>query len=559
MGNQVCPCKASPVLPVCHKLGSPCSDASSSSSSWAGTPSGALDSFAFSALDLTGYDLGQAAYHLLLEPLQSCKGSRTSDLDGFVRRVQQGYLPNVFHGFHHAVDVLQMVILLGRLMPWEVLLEPSQRLALAVAALAHDVGHPGFSNVFLVEVCDELAVRYNDISPLENMHCSKLFEILRTKDADIFANFSRRELRPLRKLMIDAILHTDTARYGTLTAALDLLNAEHQQAFAFAGDTDYGLTKKMSAIANDEQKALLASALLHTADLSYACRRWSLAYSWSLRAQEELYLQGDQERTIGLPVQPLNDRKTARVPAGQLGFIHAVVAPLVSAEVRLFRSWQELATSLAANTQEWAAKIDRGVEEKVDSRANEVRAMLESAVQGRPESKSSSATTTGTMGEEPCSEPSCNNFCEAVVPTTPLVREVRRWQEVRADGPSRELVLLYVVSEAAAPGGAGPGQRGQPILFRYAVKEEHELTEASFGPPAAALLALDANCTHIGSEGFEGLLADFLHNERGRHASSLCSEEQSNTLRNSAQSGPSWRNWLTSFGPRLTSSAGVAV
>lgn len=44
-----------------------------------------------------------------------------------------------------------------------------------IASLAHDIGHPAFTNRFLVNTRDDIAVLYNDISVLENMHCSRTF------------------------------------------------------------------------------------------------------------------------------------------------------------------------------------------------------------------------------------------------------------------------------------------------------------------------------------------------------------------------------------------------
>ena len=79
------------------------------------------------------------------------------------------------------------------------------RFGLLVAAVGHDLGHPGLNNPFLVErrpqfrsgfsqlhwlnvvrTRHEVAVTYNDRSPLENMHCAKLFHILREPDTNVF-------------------------------------------------------------------------------------------------------------------------------------------------------------------------------------------------------------------------------------------------------------------------------------------------------------------------------------------------------------------------------------
>lgn len=39
-----------------------------------------------------------------------------------------------------------------------------------MAALSHDVDHPGLNNGFLVNTLDEMALLYNDQSVLENHH-----------------------------------------------------------------------------------------------------------------------------------------------------------------------------------------------------------------------------------------------------------------------------------------------------------------------------------------------------------------------------------------------------
>ena len=51
-------------------------------------------------------------------------------------------------------------------------------LATLIASLAHDVGHPGLNNRFLINNRDEQAMTYNDISVLENMHASITFKTL---------------------------------------------------------------------------------------------------------------------------------------------------------------------------------------------------------------------------------------------------------------------------------------------------------------------------------------------------------------------------------------------
>ena len=49
------------------------------------------------------------------------------------------------------------------------------------AALAHDVGHWGFNNNWLIATHDLLATQYHYTSPLESMHAAKALQLLATE------------------------------------------------------------------------------------------------------------------------------------------------------------------------------------------------------------------------------------------------------------------------------------------------------------------------------------------------------------------------------------------
>lgn len=46
----------------------------------------------------------------------------------------------------------------------------------------------------------ELAVRYNDISPLENHHCAVAFQILSLPECNIFANMDLEAFKQIRQV-----------------------------------------------------------------------------------------------------------------------------------------------------------------------------------------------------------------------------------------------------------------------------------------------------------------------------------------------------------------------
>lgn len=55
-------------------------------------------------------------------------------------------------------------------------LEPMDEIAALIAAAVHDIDHPGYTNSFLCNAADTLAVLYNDIAVLESHHAALSFK-----------------------------------------------------------------------------------------------------------------------------------------------------------------------------------------------------------------------------------------------------------------------------------------------------------------------------------------------------------------------------------------------
>lgn len=267
----------------------------------------------------------------------------------FVVKAQEGYSPNKFHNFAHALDVAYEVstkirlVEAGRFM-YEV---GTQQFWLLVAALGLDLGHVGVNNQFLIETKHELAVTYNDKSPLENLHCSMLFQILSNDDANVLKFLDKDGYREARKFIIDAILHTDVVKHSEMVKALSLLyqmNTAFFPARGWSEDTNEVLTS---------QAQLASNALLHLSDVGNPTKRWPAARRLAMLSMEEFFLQGDQEKALGFPVSMLNDRDKVNLPSSQIGFIEFMVLPLVEAMVHIFPALCDRAKNLERNTQEW--------------------------------------------------------------------------------------------------------------------------------------------------------------------------------------------------------------
>ena len=157
-------------------------------------------------------------------------------LTQFVGTVRARYCANPYHNWRHAVSVTHVVFLaLWRTRAAAEILEPIDRLAALLAALCHDVGHPGVNNAFESATLSARALTYNDTSVLEHHHSAIMFELLSGGEVTArgdggeplysILRLPRPEYARFRRISIAAILATDMARHGELVDAARRLQA----------------------------------------------------------------------------------------------------------------------------------------------------------------------------------------------------------------------------------------------------------------------------------------------------------------------------------------------
>lgn len=132
-----------------------------------------------------------------------CKGA----LQRLILAIRKTYhASNPYHNWYHAVDVLHSMsffLRMSGLLPRQgnahkkkystpgkqsaikKILRPADAFALAIAAIGHDIGHPGVNNYFVVNTFTPLATLYNDQSVLENYHAACLFILLKRNNLNI--------------------------------------------------------------------------------------------------------------------------------------------------------------------------------------------------------------------------------------------------------------------------------------------------------------------------------------------------------------------------------------
>lgn len=350
----------------------------------------ATRSWSFNALTLDRMQKCETLTIMLRHTGEQISGCDRDCLSAFVDAASSGYVKGpAYHNFAHAADVTHVMFMMlykcgrfGRFM------SPLEDYALLIAAVCHDIGHPGISNDFLIKTASDLAIRYNDTSPLENMHCARLFEILSKPKSAVLENLSVDQYKEARAICVAAILHTDNVHHMGMVKRLQMFGEANSEVLQHNRDVYYRLKEDadvpQSAQAKDnlaplaesenwptrelsdtmwdaDHRTLFRNLLLHFCDISNPTRPFNICSEWAKHVLDEFFEQGDMERQRGLPVGPLNDRERTNFPFSQIGFIDFFVAPLVFATVRILAPLEELADQLLANTQMW---VDQWLEQE---------------------------------------------------------------------------------------------------------------------------------------------------------------------------------------------------
>eukprot|EP00887_Chlorella_sp_A99_P004144 scaffold23.g4144.t1 len=300
--------------------------------------------------------------------------------------LERGYQDVPYHNFWHCVDVthttfamIQRISRKARGGRGRVQMTGLEKFALMIAALSHDLDHPGLNNAFLVNNKDPVAITYNDSSVLENKHVACLYALLERKpEINVLRLLDPGEWREARKIIIASVLHTDMVHHFPMVSKIDVFYEMHA---AEVATVHRALRKGMPIeelpplFGSAEERQLLHVLLIHCADISNPVKPTSIADKWTDRVLQEFFEQarlpprglwhawaiaagsagqrsglplralapaprprprpgparapqGDRERAAGQPVSPMCDRATTSRAMSQINFIEFVVAPI---------------------------------------------------------------------------------------------------------------------------------------------------------------------------------------------------------------------------------------
>ena len=171
---------------------------------------------------------------------------------------------------------------------------------MTLAASVHDTDHPGFNNAFLVNTKNKMAVRYNDVSVLENHHIALAFDImLHSMNMRVFDTLPSEDFIKVRKMMVNMVINTDMALHFNQMTAMKVRFSSQ----------DFDPIEK--------DKGDCMNLLVHIADISNPTKPWDLCFKWTELLFVEFFAQGDKEKEFGLPISFLMDRDTTNIAKSQ--------------------------------------------------------------------------------------------------------------------------------------------------------------------------------------------------------------------------------------------------
>ncbi|OII73546.1 3 5-cyclic nucleotide phosphodiesterase domain-containing protein [Cryptosporidium andersoni] len=277
----------------------------------------------------------------------------TTTIENFVIILDKYYhKKNAFHNLYHAVTV---ALVLNQWLDDEsicLLFNSFEAYCLVIAALGHDIDHPGVNNEFLHKLQDKFISEnyinnilstleiYNGYSTLENHHSALLLTILNSESCNIIPPKNSPYYLIAKRIITRAIMYTDMAFHNILIEAIQdfiglythYLQKDNQDSTYQSISIDIGIQLPNSSFYNQKitydsyiftKKQLYEITLLHAADISNPLLNYDIYKKWTVLIFEEIEQQINLEKSLGL-----ND-KTGEIDLGtmQIGFIDAICSP----------------------------------------------------------------------------------------------------------------------------------------------------------------------------------------------------------------------------------------
>ncbi|OUM67138.1 hypothetical protein PIROE2DRAFT_30832, partial [Piromyces sp. E2] len=257
----------------------------------------------------------------------------------FITKIRSTYNDVPYHTFRHATDVCFVTFYMFTELRSNMYLKYSRLeiIAMFVAALGHDMYHPGYNNLFQINTKSELAIKYNGKSVLEQYSADCLVELIEKTNIIEYLNIipDLNAINYFCDLIVEVILSTDMSTHFQLQDDIRLLERKQYQ------------------LLSEKQRRTILNGLLHAADISNAARPWFVCEEWSNRVVEEFWRQGDEEKRLNLTVSPNMDRDRFERNGISIAFNDFITTPFYEVIYELIPTFELFVKLLHINRQKW--------------------------------------------------------------------------------------------------------------------------------------------------------------------------------------------------------------
>ncbi|CAA7264267.1 unnamed protein product [Cyclocybe aegerita] len=329
---------------------------------------------------------------ILFEALFRVEGMRDAiplsmhQISAFIHHLRRIYrYENTYHNFEHALDVLQAcqsyLKSAGMVPSPTILFEPNrlwkpkkafdsgslvsclglrELFMLYIAAIGHDVGHPGFTNMFMKNAKTPLSLVFDHSSALEQMHCQLLLRVMRHHGLGILLDDPKNGSQ-FRKILWQSVIATDMG-----------VHEDFMQRFRRAIE---GEASSLCA-----RQIIICQALLKNADISNPTRPFLVSKHWANALMQEWTAQAHLEEEFQLQPSVMSSDDPIKETESQIFFITRFAKPLLDLTVRAVPEMSMHLTHCKNNLQTWG----RRKAELVNARQAEEKAKHSSSMRTSP-------------------------------------------------------------------------------------------------------------------------------------------------------------------------------
>ncbi|XP_014281898.1 cAMP and cAMP-inhibited cGMP 3',5'-cyclic phosphodiesterase 10A isoform X2 [Halyomorpha halys] len=238
--------------------------------------------------------------------VQKSDVEKSNKLLNFILKTKQGYRNLPYHNFEHAFIFCHCMYIITGLNTD--LFSDMERKALIIAAICHDIDHPGTTNKFIEDTEHHLTLLYHD-SFLENHHASICRMLVQS--CGIFSELNSEKYGLVIKNINSAITATDLSLY--FSARYKMMDILMNNSFSPKNKT---------------HKELLTAMMLTACDLCGQCKTFRVTERLCRNLYKEFYAEAELLLQNGIqPICVMDKMYNSEVPKYQVQFNSEVCLP----------------------------------------------------------------------------------------------------------------------------------------------------------------------------------------------------------------------------------------